>query len=146
MKYRARAAMHTVRSAANGKKRQIRRALSDLRRDTISLCLYLSIAVNQYGTTGVRGDWREAATFARKNKMAFVRLCVVLLHAPLVHSCCCSYMSVCFSACLSGRLPCGPPLTVILSDIRPKLDLIRTKVAVIPSTSLCLPPYGSPPR
>lgn len=58
----------------------------------------------------------------------------------------CTYMSLCLSRWLSGWLPCGPPLTVILSDIRPKLDLIRTKVAVIPSASLCLLPYGSPPR
>lgn len=29
-----------------------------------------------------------------------------------------------------------PPLPLILSDIKAKLDLIRTKVAVIPSTSL----------
>lgn len=33
----------------------------------------------------------------------------------------------------------------LLSDIRAKLDLIRTEVAAIPSASLWLLPYGLPP-
>lgn len=88
-------------------------------------------------------DSPERYLNSSKDENAYQVHCVLECHVLIACSVLC--LRGLFSQ-LPGLLPCGPPLTVILSDIRAKLDLIRTKVAVIPSTPLWLLPYGSPPR
>lgn len=153
MKYWAR--VPCSQSKAGQYHRFSRSALSNFRQDTLSLCLCLSIAVNQCSTSSTTGNWKKAVTSEEKTQSCLLpnayiyiyvyvysmRACVCV-HVLYVHM----YICICLLPCLPDCLPCGPPRTVILSDIRAKLDLIRTKVAVIPSTSLWLLPYGSPPR
>lgn len=84
-------------------------AFSNFRQDTLSLCLCLSIAVNQCSTSSTTGNWKKAVTSEEKTQSCLLPNAYIYMYTVCVRVCACMYCmytcifaSVCFPVCLTA--------------------------------------------